>query len=231
MAGILSFLTKAAIVAHLAGVQDDFDSNSSIQIAGKDLYCLSERAIVDLRFCVRARGADPPASQSCGRVKSRHGYNPMLLTDILTPQRLKVPLTGSTKQGVIEELLDLLTANGDITDRDCVLQAVLEREKTRTTGIGNGLAIPHAKCSSVMHTVMAIGTSPSGVEFDSIDQKPVTLVVLLVSPPDKTGPHIQALARISRLMTIETFRNKLDKAESAGEIYQIIKDQEQGRQS
>ena len=150
----------------------------------------------------------------------------MRLTDILTPQRIKAPLTATTKQGVIEELVDLLAANGDVTDRQRALQAVMERESTRTTGIGGGLAIPHGKCSGVKQLVMAIGLPTAPVDFESIDGKGVNVVILLVSPMDQTGPHIQTLARISRIMSIDAFRNKLVAAAGAERIYQLIKDQD-----
>ena len=150
----------------------------------------------------------------------------MRLTDILTPQRIKVPLGATTKQGVIQELVDVLSANGDLTDRDRVLQAVLERENTRTTGIGGGLAIPHGKCTGVKELVMAVGKPAVPVDLESIDGRPVNLVILLVSPMDRTGPHIQALARISRIMSIDAFRNKLVAAAGAERIYQLVKDQD-----
>jgi len=151
----------------------------------------------------------------------------MLLTDILTLERVKVPLTASTKRGLIEELVDLAAADGSVTDSEKALQAVLEREQTRTTGIGDALAIPHGKTAAVKELTMAIGRAPQGVDFESIDSKPVTLAILLLSPMDKTGPHIQALARISRLFSIESFRKKLNSAETARELLEIVQQQEQ----
>src|SRR3984957_10813137 len=124
----------------------------------------------------------------------------MQLTDILKPGNIKVPLAAKTKNEAIAELVQVLADNGQITDAKKVLDAVLEREATRTTGIGNGLAIPHGKCPGTDHLVMAIGKPLTPIDFNSIDGKPVSLVWLLTSPPDKTGPHIHALARISRLM-------------------------------
>jgi mannitol/fructose-specific phosphotransferase system IIA component (Ntr-type) len=103
---------------------------------------------------------------------------------------------------------------------------VLERESTRTTGIGNGLAIPHGKCTGTDHLVMAIGRPATPIDFQSIDGRPVTFIWLLTSPPDKTGPHIHALARISRLMTIERFRQSLATASNSQQIFDIIMQQE-----
>jgi len=150
----------------------------------------------------------------------------MVLTQILEPACIKVPLAGRDKESVITELVDILDANKLLVDKNDVLQAVLSRENTRSTGIGSGIAIPHGKCKGVEDLVMAIGISRQGVDFQSIDNKPVHIIVLLASPTDRTGPHIQALARISRLMLDEEFKNKLQNASSARELYDLINDKE-----
>ena len=150
----------------------------------------------------------------------------MRLTEILKPQNIKVPLQAKVKSEAIKELVDLLAANGDVLDAPKVLEAVLDREATRTTGIGNGLAIPHGKCTGTDHLVMAIGRPATPIDFQAIDGRPVNLIWLLSSPPDKTGPHIHALARISRLMTIDRFRQALAQAKTPDEIYQSIVQQE-----
>ena len=146
----------------------------------------------------------------------------MHLTDILAPECIKVPLNATDKNAAIEEMVDLLDSAGLLTDRDQMLQAAMEREATRTTGIGNGLAIPHGKCGAVKQLSMALGRPADPIDFDSIDGKPVTVVVFLASPPDKTGPHIQALARISRLMTDPKFRDDLDKATTPQQVYDLF---------
>ena len=120
----------------------------------------------------------------------------------------------------------MLAANGEIADSRKVLESVLERETTRTTGIGNGLAIPHGKCTGTDHLVMAVGKAKTPLDFQAIDGRPVTWIWLLSSPPDKTGPHIHALARISRLMTIDKFRTALAGAKTSQDVYDIIKQQE-----
>lgn len=150
----------------------------------------------------------------------------MRLTEILKPQNIKLPLEASTKSEAIGALVNLLAENGELTDPRKVLEAVLERETTRTTGIGNGLAIPHGKCTGTDHLVMAIGRATTPVDFQAIDGRPVSLIWLLTSPPDKTGPHIHALARISRLMTIDKFRHALLEAKTPQEIYDAIVKQE-----
>jgi fructose-specific phosphotransferase system IIA component len=150
----------------------------------------------------------------------------MRLSEILKPQNIKVPLEAKTKAEAIGELVSLLAANGEISDPKQVLDAVLEREATRTTGIGNGLAIPHGKCNGAPQLSMAIGRPLVPIDFQAIDGRPVSLIWLLTSPPDKTGPHIHALARISRLMTIDKFRQSLAAAKSSQELYDAIVQQE-----
>ncbi|MFA5292836.1 MAG: PTS sugar transporter subunit IIA [Phycisphaerae bacterium] len=150
----------------------------------------------------------------------------MVLTQILKPVCVKVPLGGKDKDSAIQELVELLDAGKLLTNKDEVLLAVRSRESTRSTGIGSGIAIPHGKCKGVKELVMAIGISRDGIDFQSIDSKPVYIVVLLASPMDRTGPHIQALARISRLMLDEDFKNKLQNAASADELYNLISEKE-----
>jgi len=150
----------------------------------------------------------------------------MLLTQILRPNSVKVPLQGKEKQAVINELVDLLEGQDLLADRSVCLDAVLVREKTRSTGIGSGVAIPHGKCKGVNELVMALGIAREPVDFDSIDGRGVTIVMLLISPADRTGPHIQALARISRLMLDEQFRQQLEQADTAEDVYGLIEQKE-----
>jgi mannitol/fructose-specific phosphotransferase system IIA component (Ntr-type) len=133
-----------------------------------------------------------------------------------------VPINATDKHGVITALIDTLAETGGLVDRDAALDAVLKRESERTTGIGYGLAIPHGKSDGCRELVMAAGKPAEPVDFESLDRRPVTFVVLLVSPPDQTGPHIQALAKISRLMNIEEFRAAVDKATTAEELHAAI---------
>lgn len=150
----------------------------------------------------------------------------MVLTQILHLDCVKVPLQGKDKQSVIVELVDLLNERGLLGNRDIVLEAVLAREKTRSTGIGSGVAVPHGKCNGVRELVMAFGLANEPIEFESIDGKPVKIIILLVSPANKTGPHIQALARISRLMLDGQFKQRLEEVTSAEELYELISEKE-----
>ena len=150
----------------------------------------------------------------------------MKLTDILPVDCVRVPLDASDKTEAITELVDLLHETGRVTDRDAVLRTVLDREATRSTGIGYGLAVPHGKSAACPRLAMAVGKPAAPVDFESKDGQPVNLIVLLASPPDQTGPHIQALARLSRLMLMESFRQAVADATSGDELYQIIRKHE-----
>lgn len=151
----------------------------------------------------------------------------MNLLDILTPDCIKAPLAADQKRGIIDELVDLLAAAGKVSDAPGLKEAVWSREQTRTTGIGMGLAIPHGKSAGVANLAMAIGKPASPVDFQAIDGKPVRLIILLASPPDRTSDHIQALARVSRLMTMEAFREAIYAAQGPQEIYDLLKQHEQ----
>jgi len=151
----------------------------------------------------------------------------MNLMDILTPECVVAPLQAADKRAVIDELVDTLAAAGKVNDSDGLKAAVWTREQTRTTGIGHGLAIPHGKAAGMENLAMAIGRPGEPLDFEAIDRQPVKLVVLLASPPDRTSDHIQALARISRLMTLESFRSSIYAAESSSDIYELLRAQEQ----
>jgi fructose-specific phosphotransferase system IIA component len=150
----------------------------------------------------------------------------MMLTRILQPTCIKVPLAGTDKDSVIAELVDVLDENGLLANKQTTLDAVLARERTRSTGIGSGIAIPHGKTSAVKELVMAMGIAQQPINFDSVDKRPVFVVILLVSPLDQTGPHIQALARISRLVLDSEFKDALEKSASAQAAYQLLSERE-----
>lgn len=150
----------------------------------------------------------------------------MRLTDILQPECVKVPLEATSKQQAIFELVDLLSESIGLQDSEALRKAVWQREVTRTTGIGHGIAIPHGKCKGVRKLSLAVGKPRTPVDFDAIDNRPVDVIILLTSPEDQTGPHIQALAQISRLLTDSTFRAAIKKASTAEELYQHIVEHE-----
>ena len=146
----------------------------------------------------------------------------MNLLDILSPESIIVDLKGESKEEIITELVNSLPVGDAITDRDQVLQAVIDREKIMSTGIGDGIAIPHGKSAAVTELVAAMGTQRRGMDFDALDGEPAYVFFLLVSPANVSGPHIKALARISRLLKNDEFKKKLIEADSAEEIIATI---------
>ena len=149
----------------------------------------------------------------------------MRLADYLPVEQIAPHLEGKTKFEVIEELLDLIDQNGKLVDREIALQDVLAREGYLSTGLENGLAIPHAKTDGVNELVISFGLKPEGVDFESLDGKPAKLIFLVLSPRDTSGPHIQTLAIISHNLKNAEMRESLLNANSAEQIYQIISDQ------
>ncbi len=144
------------------------------------------------------------------------------LRNIVTRDCVKVPLEATDKRGVIDELVDVIAANNAVRKPEALKEAVWTREQTRTTGIGQGLAIPHGKCEGLDSLAMAIGKPSKPMDFEAIDQKPVKLVVLLASPPDRTSDHIQALAHISRLLVSDEFRASIYAAEDADQLWELL---------
>ena len=150
----------------------------------------------------------------------------MELSELIQPDCIKVPLNSTDKQAAIFELVDLLAEHNHVSDPDAVKQAVWQRESTRTTGIGHGLAIPHGKAAGCERLVMAIGKPPEPIDFQSVDKQPVHVIFLLVSPHHQTGAHIQALAQVSRLMARDAFRRSILEADQAQAIHDLIVQQE-----
>ena len=147
----------------------------------------------------------------------------MLLTDLLTPERIRIPLQATTKEAILHELVQVIAQNEHIEDPAEVLRAVREREAVLSTGIGNGVAIPHGKSAAVPELRMAAGITREPVDFDALDGQPVNLFFLLVGPETAAGPHIKALSRISRLVRKDSIRQQLAAARSAREFYDAMK--------
>ncbi|MBC7187380.1 MAG: PTS sugar transporter subunit IIA [Calditrichaeota bacterium] len=150
----------------------------------------------------------------------------MKLREILSKDTIRIPLLSTEKDKLIEEMVDALYAAGKIEDREKVLKAVLDRERVMSTGVGDGVAIPHGKADGVKNLVASFGVTEHDVEFGSIDDKPVRLVFLLVGPYDQTGPHLKALSHISRLMHRPEFRARLIKAKTPEEVLAAIEKEE-----
>ncbi len=140
----------------------------------------------------------------------------------LTAETISLSLKGATKEEIIAEMVDLLVASGHVLDRDAVLKAVLERERRMSTGMQNGIAIPHGKTDAVDCLVAAMGVKREGVDFGALDGEPSTIFVMTVSPDSRTGPHIQFLAEISRPLNDPAVREKILAATSPEEILRLV---------
>ena len=151
--------------------------------------------------------------------------------DFLCEKAISPSLQATDKKGAIEELVGLLIEAGkiDAKDRARLVKSLLSRETLGSTGIGQGIGIPHGKLEGVRELVAAFGLSQQGVNFESLDGEPVHIFFLLVAPEDSTGPHLKALARISRLLKDKFFRNTLRKAKSAEEILTVVRKEDQNR--
>jgi PTS system nitrogen regulatory IIA component len=149
------------------------------------------------------------------------------ILDFLSPNAVVMELTATTKKGVLEELVALLAAAGKIKDAASAVGVLMEREKLGSTGIGQGIAIPHAKTEQASDVVAAFGLSRRGVQFDALDGDPVNIFFLLVAPPDAAALHLKALARISRLLKDKFFRQSLRETKTPAEILKLIKDEDQ----
>jgi fructose-specific phosphotransferase system IIA component len=146
----------------------------------------------------------------------------MNLKKVLSPEVVWVDLKADTKQGIIEEIIDRLVAAGKIKDRDAVLQAVMEREAKMSTGMQNGVAIPHGKTDAVKELVAAVGLQKQGVDFDSMDGVPSRIFIMTISPSKRSGPHMQFLAEVSRLIGQPSEREKLLACNTHAEIYELL---------
>ncbi len=148
----------------------------------------------------------------------------MNILEFLNPRAISASLEADDKKGVIKELLELLVKTGDIkaANKDAVLKALLEREALGSTGIGQNIGIPHAKSEHVKKLIAAFGISKAGVNFESLDGEPASIFFLLIAPQESAGPHLKALARISRLLKDKYFRDSLMAATDPKEILKVI---------
>jgi len=146
----------------------------------------------------------------------------MLLKEYLPESHIIVDLKGKRKIEIIEELLELMRNLKLITDYELAMHDILAREGYLSTGLENGLAIPHAKTQGIEKLSMVFGVKKDGVDFETLDGKPAHLIFLVLSPVDTSGPHIQALALISRNLKEAANRDKLKKAKTAAGIAEIF---------
>ena len=150
----------------------------------------------------------------------------MLLSELLTADRVKVPLGSRTKNDVLRELVDLVANERNAIDAEPILAAVRERELVLSTGIGAGIAIPHGKTPHVDQLMVAAGVAREPVDFDALDGQPVRLFFLLVGPESAAGAHVKVLSRISRLLRRDQLRRDLMTASSAEAFLSIVRSSE-----
>lgn len=131
-------------------------------------------------------------------------------------------LKGEDKLSIINEMVDLLVAEGKISDREGVLKAVMEREKKMSTGVRHGVAIPHGKTSLVDELVTAVCLKPEGIDFDAMDGEPSQIFVMTISSVLDTGPHMAYLAQISRLLNAPSVRERMLAATTSEELIAIL---------
>jgi PTS system nitrogen regulatory IIA component len=141
---------------------------------------------------------------------------------VLTKETVLLRLQSNTKEGIIEELIDVLVSAGKVTDRKAALRAVMEREKKMSTGLQNGIAIPHGKTDAIESLVAAFGLKKEGIGFESLDGQPAQIFLMTLSPASRTGPHIQFLADISRMLHDPSVRERVLNAQSADEVVELL---------
>src|SRR4030067_504376 len=146
----------------------------------------------------------------------------MKLSKFCEEDLISFDLKGKTKEQIISELVDLTSRSKLVKDRQELHKAVVEREKLVTTGVGYGVAFPHAKTKAVKGIVVAFGRSKAGVDFEAMDKKPVYLFYLIAAPEDAIGAHLNVMARLSYIMKNEKVREKLMKSQSPKELLDVI---------
>lgn len=146
----------------------------------------------------------------------------MSFGDVLRNSSFALHLESDSKQGVIEEMIGLLARDGKLPDTSAALEAVMEREKKMSTGMQYGVAVPHGKTPTVDGLVTAFALKKEGLDFEALDGQPSRIFVMTVSTTLRTGPHIQYLAEMSRLLTRQAIREQLLRCESVEEIVKTL---------
>jgi len=147
----------------------------------------------------------------------------MKILDVLIKESITVDLKSTDKKGVLEELVAAVAGIANASPEEMV-RVLLDRERLGSTGIGNGIGIPHGKLKGLDRLVLGFGISRKGVDFESMDNRPTYLFFLLITPENSTGPHLKLLARISKILKSEPTREKLKNASDPDAIYEIIRE-------
>ncbi len=150
----------------------------------------------------------------------------MKLTELLTADRIRIPLTSGTKEDVLRELVSMLPSHPEPDVQEQLLGAVLDRESRMSTGIGMGVAIPHGKSDLVDGMEVTFGISRDPIDYNSLDGEPVRVFFMLLSPPDHAGPHIKTLAHISRMLSTDGLRDGLSAVTQAEDAIELFRREE-----
>jgi fructose-specific phosphotransferase system IIA component len=149
------------------------------------------------------------------------------ISDILTEDFVVVGLDVSTKEDAINALVDIIAKSDKVKNANKVREAVFEREKIMTTGVGKGFAVPHGKTDAVTDIVAAFAVTKKPIDYESLDGEPVRLIFLIVGRDNMVGPHIKLLSRVSKLMNDNNFREKLLNAKTPKEVVELFKTEEE----
>lgn len=149
----------------------------------------------------------------------------MALIDLIRAEIVKINLAATTKAEVIRELAETLKAAGRVEDVEAVCDAVMAREAKYSTGLEQGIAVPHAKTDAVKTLTLAIGTVPQGVDTDAVDGQPSRIFFLMLAPPGQTGPHIEALADVARIAGSSLFLKQLIASSSPEEMVRLFREE------
>ena len=150
----------------------------------------------------------------------------MDLRTVLTTDTVNLHLKGTTKEEIVDEMIDVLFKAGKVTDKDAARECVLDRERKMSTGMKHGIAIPHGKTDTVKDLVACIGISDNPVDFDSLDQEPCRIFIMTLSPVNKTGPHLQFLAEVSLLFQSPEKRQEILDTQDKAEVIRILTEQD-----
>lgn len=149
----------------------------------------------------------------------------MDLMTILDSSLIALNLKGTTKDEIIDELVDVAMRSGKVKDKERAKASILERERRMSTGMKHGIAIPHGKTDAVTELVACVGVSEKDVDFDALDRKGCKIFIMTLSPPEKTGPHLQFLAEVSMLFRSEEKRQAILAAKTPEAILEVLTNQ------
>ncbi|OPY72838.1 MAG: PTS system fructose-specific EIIABC component [Syntrophorhabdus sp. PtaU1.Bin058] len=151
----------------------------------------------------------------------------MKISEILLEKCVVADIKGKTKREIITELVEALEKARLIEDVEAVVNVVMEREKLGSTGIGNGVAVPHGKLKNISNIICALGRSPNGVDFDAVDRGPVHIFFLVLAPEDSASLHLKILSRITKILRDQSLRKKVIKLSNTHDIYTSILEEDE----